>query len=426
MAADIVFQFLIVFLSFIFTIMSVRSTGKAVNPVTIMIVAFFLPLAISMFRWSGLQSTIWDYDTYALIIQTIVIWLFLPTVYLVVIKKKKELITDNDILVFQGPHFVWIVRTFALVSFGAYLLGNYVQTDQIIPLYDLEATFAIHSEFPPIIRLAARTSPLAVVLLFLSFYFNRRKLDLVLLFILFLVPLTRLSRIDPAMSLVMLVILNQCLPLVKFNRRNLLLTTSMLVVAIVVAAELGNQRTNRFGVYEVDYGDAIKWKLDITGPSNVFPILYGYFPLSFENLDVYVRHNRNERTYGLVSMDWLFTGLFKMNWIPGYADLASPLKGYAPVSSAATVPTAISAFYSDFGVYGAWLPMAMFMIFWLELYRRTTQGTMFVVLYAIYAAGFALSSFQAIIAAPILAHQLIEFLIIYYIAKRLAFVKNKD
>jgi hypothetical protein len=88
----------------------------------------------------------------------------------------------------------------------------------------------------------------------------------------------------------------------------------------------------------------IGWKFDYAGPGDVLAVLYGYFPLSFENFDKAIRQFRGSYGIALVSFDWLFTGFLKLNWFTPYAFLQAELTGFIPVSGAATVPTALSAF----------------------------------------------------------------------------------
>lgn len=194
----------------------------------------------------------------------------------------------------------------------------------------------------------------------------------------------------------------------------LALVSLLMVIGLV---HLGNERHNRFGKYNISYVDVIQWK-GYSGPADIFPVLYVYFPLSFENFDRYVIQHKYIRTYGLNSIDWLITGFFKLNHIPEIRDLQEITLQYSPVSTGANVPTALAYFYSDFGL-GAWVPMMLYMFLWLTLYKKNIQSNKYSIYYALISAGFALSSFQAIIIAPLLYHQIFQGFIVLMLSNSL-------
>lgn len=426
MNVDMVYQVIIVLLVVFLNYVVYRKLGELVNPLSIISFSFFLPVVFSLFRWSSLQSREWDYDTYVMIIEAMCAWLLFPALYLMVAKTGIIENKTSDIKIVETKVFRKVVYSFTLIMITAYLFGNYIQTGLVIPLYDPETTYNVHAEFPPIVRMFARTGPVIIGLLFVLYYFNRRKVDLFLLIVVFFIPLTRLSRIDPAMSAVVLLVMNMYFPVVKMKLKNLFIAGCITGLVMVAAAELGNQRTNRFGVYEIDYGQAIGWKPPLSGPSDIFPILYGYFPLSFENFDSFVRNNKENRTYGALSLEWLFVGVVKLNWLKDYQNLLEEIDGFHPVSSAATVPTSLYPFYGDFGVYGAWIFMFLVMWFWLELFRLSYASLIYKILFALYSSGFALASFQALILAPVLIQQMIELVLVFFIVRRVSYYEAKN
>jgi hypothetical protein len=88
------------------------------------------------------------------------------------------------------------------------------------------------------------------------------------------------------------------------------------------------------------------------------------------------------------------------------------------VSGAATVPTALSAFYSDFGPVAIVMPLSIYVAFWIWLYYKAARSALALGVYAIYSAGFALSSFQALIAAPLLFQQMAMVAIVILVSRR--------
>ena len=65
------------------------------------------------------------------------------------------------------------------------------------------------------------------------------------------------------------------------------------------------------------------------------------------------------------------------------------------------------------------LPMMLYVVFWIYCFYKARESPLFLVLFALYSGGFALSSFQALIAAPVLVQQLIEIAFIFWLAARL-------
>lgn len=419
MVTDLAIQIAVVLLGSIALVAAKRSTGIWINPVTILVVCFFVPLFFSLFRLAGIQSNSWHYQTYIAIWSAIGAWLVFPPILLSVRGRVKIFEKPEDDSLIRTSEFRVMARLFALVVVTAYYVGNYVQAGTPLPILNPEAAYSLHTVFPPVIRFFARANPATVGLLFILYWAQRRKFDLFFLAFVLITPLSRLSRIDLALALVVIVILNSIYPIVKLNYKRIFVLSGVFLVLAVGGAELGNLRTNRFGVYDVKYENAIGWLPDIVGPASIFPVAYGYFPLSFENFDAFVRQFKGGFMLGFYSFDWLFTGFVKLNWLPGFAKLQSDNAYFEPVSTAANVPTALFPFYADFGPIGMVLPMMVYLAFWSYLFYRSRESTLFALLFALYSGGFALASFQALIAASILVHQVVEALLLFWIVKRL-------
>lgn len=396
-----------------------RVTGVWVNPLSIVFGCFFIPMLFSLFRFSGLQASSWLYETYVAAWAAIGAWLLLPTIVLSARGRVGIVRIGDRPTVICSREFRLLVRTFALVALGAYLVGNVMQTGFMFPVTHPETAYQVHTVFPPVVRFFARANPAAVLLLYLLFWSQRRRVDLVLILLVLAVPLSRLSRIDMALSLIGLAVLFSVIPLFRLTARRSWMLGVLALLVILGGAELGNLRTNRFGLYEVDYASAIAWKPAVTGPASVIPIAYGYFPLSFENFDQFVRQFNGVHMMGLYSFDWLFSGVVKLNWLPGFGEMRFLNAKFEPISAAANVPTALFPFYADFGSIGMALPMMLYVVFWIYCFYKARESPLFLVLFALYSGGFALSSFQALIAAPVLVQQLIEIAFIFWLAARL-------
>jgi hypothetical protein len=409
---DTLLQILIVATVIPCAAIATRRSGSAINPVTIMTALFFAPMFFATFRLSGLQSNTWDYNTYVSLISTIGTWLIIPTIVIACFYKKKEIEKPKN-----EKAFLYAYRSFAITVVGLYFAGNYIQSNLVLPIIDPNIAFAIHHEFPGGIRFFARATPAAAVLAYLAFFHYRRKIDLFFLVAIFLTPLSRLSRIDPTITIIALTCIYPLAPIFKTNIRNYVILGATLALLLVAGSELGTQRHNRFGEYEFKYAEMIKWKPESVGPTEVWPVLYGYTALSFENLDATISSHNGKYTYVLFSFDWLYSGFLKLNWITPYELARYENTQREIISTAATVPTALFPFYKDFGPIGLTIPTALYMGALLLFYIRHSS-TRYTAMYALYAGAFGLASFQALVAASPIIQQLAWIFIICAIGDR--------
>ncbi|NBD22214.1 oligosaccharide repeat unit polymerase [Aquabacterium fontiphilum] len=401
-------------------LIAIKKTRSIINPVTLMIGLFFVPMFFAAFRLSGLQSSTWDYETYVALICTIGTWLIIPTLAIALFYKKATPTAPRN-----REAFLYAYRSFSLLVISFYFLGNHLQAGMLLPIFHPEVAFAIHDEFPGGVRFFARATPAAAVLSYLAFYHYRRKIDVVIFLALFLTPLSRLSRIDPAITIIAIALIYPIAPLFKQTLRNYTVIAASLIALLLAGSELGNQRQNRFGEYEFKYAEMIKWKPEAVGPSEVWPVLYGYTALSFENLDATIASHNGRFTYVLYSFDWLYSGFLKLNWITPYERARYENFQREIISGAATVPTALFPFYKDFGPIGLIIPTLLYMGVLLIFYTRTHSST-FVALYGLYAGAFGLASFQALVAASPIIQQLVWILLICAFANRSSLQTTKE
>jgi hypothetical protein len=379
-------------------------TRDIFNPVILLVVCFFCPAVIATMRLSALQSNSWQFETYVLLFQAAFLWLVLPIVFLAGMARDRL-------------PFVYDCQTFSrygLIIFGvssfAFLLSNVIQAGTLIPMLRVEIVHEIHASFPPILGTLAKLLPVAGILLLLGILGGAKtKMNYVLYALCFLIPLSRMARIDVTTLLVASLFIY--IRHKNLSIKQLIVIACPLLVFLVGFAELGLDRTNRFGIYNISYYDVVMWKNEpVVG--EWLPILYAYFPLSFENLDRFIAQNP-PRTYGMASMSWLFEGLLKLHWfIPDFAEGLKIRDAYIPVSLGATVPTALSSFFMDFGIIGAWIPMLICIVFLLWLYKKSQVSVFFMGMYSLYGAAFSLASFQAIIVGSATAFQLLCFLLV--------------
>lgn len=414
---DVIIQVMIA-LGFPLLVLINKRSGRMINPLSICYVLFFLPLFFCLFRLSSIQASSWTYETYVAMITSFGAWIVLPAIVIFYFSSKTNLSVygGESVELLKSSSFITLVRSFALIVIAAYTVSNIVQAKSLLPALHPEVAFSIHAEFPFGLRFFARATPVAAILLYLAFWGRRQKIDLLLLFIVFLMPMTRLSRIDPAMTAVGLAAVHSFLPLVRISKSRMLLILALGMAVLVGVAEIGNQRQNRFGVYEFKYSEFIGWKPTVTGPAEIFPVLYGYTSLSFENFNQMVAQFRGQHSVILFSFDWLFSGFIKLNWFTQYNLAQADVLKYSVISNAAAVPTALVPFYADGGAVGMALPMSFYMGMWLFFYLRSGSSFLLLTLYGVYSAAFALSSFQSLIVSGPVAQQLVWAFLIFAIA----------
>ena len=414
---DTLIQIGVTSLALICCILSVYFGNRKINPVTLISVFFFAPLVIATFRLSGLQSSSWSTETYAAFWLISASWLVFPTILIMAKGKSSATLIDFEFL--KGDGYLRSYRFFALLVALTYLASNYLQAQTLLPILKPERAYELHTEFPPILRLFARCIPAAVGLAYIAFSFNRRKFDFFILLLCLAMPITRLSRIDVALSFFVLLCVFIANPLFQLSIKRIFIALVSVLFLVLGSVELGNQRTNRFGLYEVKYERAIQWTPQSSGPAAVYAVLYGYFPLSFENFDLFVDQTKGHTTLGLLSFDWFFSGVVKLNRLSSDLDQNNQLASFKPLSTAANVPTALLPFYSDFGLFGMTLPAMFYMYLWIYFFYNSARGVSRLLAYSIFTAAFCLSSFQALIAAPIIFHQIVFSFFVCFVAAKL-------
>jgi hypothetical protein len=370
------------------------------NPIFLISVWFFTPLCFALLRLSGAQANSWTSDTFGVVLETVFCWLLLPAAMLVRLASPNR--DSSGHTAFKRPFFVWYARLFAVGYIGAVLLQNYLVSGYALLSLEPELAYEYHATTVPILQIVARSGFAVCGLLFLSYQRRRKVLDLVLLFLVFVAPLTKLARIDLMMAGMTLALLNVYFPVVRVSGRRVIGLLALITLAVYGLVELGRQRVNRFGQYSLSYADAIDFR-GYAGPAEMFAVLYGYFPLSFENFDRFVRNNPDERTFGLLSSSPIFNTLFFVNRVTGgkypnpdlVVDRADPIGAYASTS------TALSAFYLDFGAAFSWLPEVIYMLLWVALYLKRARSAAHMFAYCTYSSAMVLSGFQATMAAPV-------------------------
>lgn len=408
---DISIQIFLILILIFSNWVSLKRTKHFFNPITVISLTFFLPLFFSLFKLSDLQASNWNEKTYWIIIEAIVCWLILPAFLILFRNKEHSLISINlDLIRNHKLVFMIIARISAFITISAYLISNYVQTGLIFPIMVPELANSFHTSFPAGLQIFARSIPLSGCLVFVSYYLFKRKIDLFLILFLILTPLTKLARFDVFMIIFSLLVVNSFLPVIKFQFKRkpwrLFLIITVLAISIISLAYLGNQRLNRFGKYDLSYSEIIKFNTN-PGPSDSLALLYGYFSLTFENVDRYISSNEFTRYDGKESFDWLLRGFLKLHWLdPSYTNQIDFTDTFVPVSDGAITTPVLVPFYADFGL-GAFVPMVFYILLWMVFYFKAKSSLTIFIGYSLMSSSFALSSFDTPITTQILYQQIL-------------------
>lgn len=390
----------ILVLAAIASMVAVRRTRIWFNPVFLIAVSFFLPMAVATFHLSGLQRSEWTLRTWGLLFEAAAIWLIVPSAVLATGARLQG--AGPVELPSRGGWVTWGVRVLGVLVVVSTLLQNRILGGSWVLLFDPDAAYELHTKTVPGLQIFGRSAFAAAAGLFLLLSQRRSWLDATLLLCVFLVPLTRLARFDLMMSGLTLVALNARYPVVRIRGRTVVGGIIVFAGLAYGAVVLGNLRTSKFGALSTSYARAIDFQ-GPPGPGESFSVVYGYFGLSFENLDRFVRADRGHRTYGLLSLSPVFNTVFFVGRLTQgeYPGPAEVVRHRNPVGTMATVGTALSDFYLDFGML-AFLPMLGYGMVWVILYYLSRRGPVLYVIYCSYTAAICLSSFQAVVVAPFL------------------------
>jgi hypothetical protein len=388
----------IVLLGLVVNWIAVNRTKTWVNPASMITAGYFIPLAFALFRLSDLQAPRWTDDTYAVLLESVVMWLLLPG-GLSLLARPGALATPGER---RSPWILRFARAFAIAHIAAVLIQNKLVGGHAFLFVDPEAAYEHHTDTLGGLQILGRANFIAVALLHLAIFGWRNRKDVVLLGIVLLMPLTKLARIDVLMSGVTLVAMNAIYPLVRVTARRVVTLAALGMLGVYGLVEIGNQRVSRFGRYSFSYADAIGFNT-YAGPGDTFAVLYGYFPLSFENFDRFVRRNTDFRTGGALSFSPIFnTATFATKLTAGkYPSETIIVDRRDPVGPMATVGTALTAYYLDFGAEGAWIPMAVFMLVWWALFTRRRRSDAHALAFCAYSSAMFLASFQAVASTAV-------------------------
>jgi len=407
---------MIQFITLIFLGISVLITSKItkdpVNPSNIIIFSFFLPLVLSSMRLSDLQSQNWMVETYIVYFQILMLWFFVPLIYIIFFNKRKTSKIEN----FRFYSIGIISRIYALIFILLYLAENKIIMNSF--LFN-KANISLlansgHTTSLPLISIFTSNAVVAIFLLLINIKKKSNIIDVILIIVICIIPTTRLARIDIFISLIVIFIVFLRWFGDKINYYKIILVS---IVILMTLSFVGNYRMTHGNAYSIKYSEEIKFN-KYSGPNDIFAIYYGYFPLSFENVDRLIRKNQSiDNFYGLITSRVIFGTIQFDNLIKDYPMYDYVNKFMNPVSGAANVSTCLGEFWLDFGTYFIWIPLLFYITLYLYFYHYSFNNIYYFIIYTMFSYAFALSSFQNLLIEPILIYSILLVIILVKLSK---------
>jgi hypothetical protein len=203
---------------------------------------------------------------------------------------------------------------------------------------------------------------------------------------------------------------------------------SLSLVILIIGIAMGNIRvsnqTKGMSINEesqnesqdnsIGYEDMIHY----SGPlkdSSIMPWYYGYFPMSFANLNLSIKDIKEKeiQTYGIYTVRPILVGLFELdNFVDNYKDMeyAQQFKKYYTPS--ATVTTGFTEFYLDFGDF-AFISIFLYAFILLYFHNGLRKNPYFLVFYSFFVGQWFFMSFQNTMIKVTTIYSLIFLYIIY-------------
>lgn len=387
---------------------------------TIINIAINFNFILYLLRWSNFIESEPSINMY-IIIDTILIIFIICMLFskspIDMLMRNENKIIFKDINLFNNKINLFILIN--IIYILLFLLENYIGSRNLAPyLFGID----IHTYSAPIISFITRA---LYVMLFLNYIcyssFKQKRYLIFFVIDILLFPVLRGGRINVFMAIIQfgLFFIMYNLPIILKRKKIFIAIISIGLSFVVVGVYMGNKRVeNNMKGHElegkVEYKDHIKY----TGPEDpmgILPWYYGYFPMSFANLDKTIQYidDNNLKTYGLYTARPILVGLMELdNIVPGYKDIeyASGLAQY--YTTAATVRTGFMEFYLDFGRL-AGISIAIYASIAVFLYNKIRKNIYAISAYAFFAGCWFFMSFQNMMIDVTTTYGLIYLYLIY-------------
>lgn len=387
---------------------------------TIINVAINLNFILYLLKWSNFIVSEPSMSMYILMDTIIVIFII---VMLCSKSPIDELMKNEKRIIFKRINlFKNKVNLYILINIVyilLFLLENYIGSGKLAPYL---VGIDIHTYSAPLISFVTRALYVMIFLNYICYNSFKEKKYLVFLLIdILLFPILRGGRINLFMALLQfgLFFIMYNLPVVIKRKKILISIIGIGMIFVIAGVYMGNKRVeSNLKGHELEGKITYKDHIKYTGPEDpigILPWYYGYFPMSFANLDKTIQYidDNNLRTYGLYTSRPILVGLLELdNIIPNYKDIeyASGLAQY--YTTAATVRTGFMEFYLDFGKL-AGISIAIYAAIGLFIYNKIRKNIFLVSAYAFFAGCWFFMSFQNMMIDVTTLYGLIYLFLIY-------------
>ena len=371
-------------------------------------------------KWSRFIETEPSISMYILIDSIVIIFIVIMLLSKSPVNKllaNTERIILKDINFFNGKVNLYILIN--IIYILLFLLENYIGSGNMFPyLFGID----IHTYSAPLISFVTRAVYVMIFLNYISYENYKQKRFLIFLVIdILLFPVLRGGRINIFMALMQfgLFYIMYNLKNILKNKRILVVIFSLGIMLIISGVYIGNKRVEKnLEGHELQQVITYKDHIKYSGPVDsmgILPWYYGYFPMSFANLDKTIQYidDNQLRTYGLYTVRPILVGLLELdNIIPNYKDIeyASSLAQY--YTTAATVRTGFMEFYLDFGKL-AGIGIAIYALIGLFMYNVINKNIYIISAYAFFAGCWFFMSFQNMMIDVTTLYGLIYLFLIY-------------
>lgn len=316
---------------------------------TYILLGIYLPLCLSFFDWSAYHISEKSWKYYYVISNFIIVHI----IYMILSYKRVkfnrfEIITNKKI-----P-----IEFINIVFFASVLIENYYISGFLIPSFE---GLDIHTRRMPIFYFFTTATYVFVVINILEFIATSKKRFIIYAIAVYLFnPITKLARIDSVLALFQIISfliyyllsknnerINNITTLLEKNYTKIISTFLFFTFMVYCGIELGNNRMNSFGIYNLIYANGIAYY----GPDFFGEFLtyyYGYFALSFDNLAHNIQYTIIDTNYvGLNTFRSLYFGMLQFDNLFDLNGSAAPRANDIRCAAAA-VTTMFWDFYYDF------------------------------------------------------------------------------
>ncbi len=394
-------------------------TGDLFNPVNVTSVGFFFNLQLARLKLSPLQPESWAPETELVLLQAWLLWLVLPAALLVLFPGRPAGRVARSLAELPPLHGKLIGRLLAVGVAVVYLAESRWLSGSWLPL--IEPMVDVHTQYTSGIGIITTSLGVPTCLLLLVYFMkDRRPLDLALMALVLVLPITRLARLDVVLAAASVTVLYYYLDGAR-SRRFILVVALVLATLVPALMMVSHYRSSQGNLYEVD--SAAEIGLTAERPAaRAAAHYYRYLALSFDSFDGLVRNNRARPryTHGLFTLRPLTLGVLRLhNLYEGYPKSGYLAERARPALEAKVIATGLSYFYLDFGHRLIAIPLALFMAILLALYFAKGRSLLLTSLYALLVGGFLLTSFTDFLSNVRMAYGVIAIVAVLAINLRM-------